>query len=1017
MTIDLQNQLAAALNELNSLIGRPSYKIVISANEINHNHGVGIFLHRLFPDTSDIYSIRSYDLYGGDHYFGDQSFCLQKRNALFHEVLGELQAKLGHINAESILIIPYYPSDFILGLALKRLFNCPLCVFVMDDQNIYVDAVDDALVQQLLDEADLCFGISRPLCEAYQDKFKQPFWFFPPVIETALIQQEYPQVSSDQPVREPRGVLIGNIWSQRWLDQLRPLCRDSGVQVDWYGNPNRNWINFTEAELEEDNIFFRGFLDEADLIQVLKDASFAVILTGSSEHSEDRPELMRLSLPSRSCFMTATANIPLLVLGDPNSAIALFVKSAGLGVVCPYIQADFGQAVRAICSPESQRRIRANAFAVGQQLAGDGLGQWLWDSLTNKRPLDNRFEKLWPAETYHYQSVLVTACEINLRHGTGVLLKRVFPAETDIVSVRSIDHYGGDQQWAGQNISFGELDSDRRSISKHVASVFRNHFSLTRLFCVPYDTESLLIAISIKELLGIPMGIWIMDDQNIVAHKIPDSIMNEFLAKADVRFATHPEMREAYEAKFGLKFWLLPAVVPNRLIRQSPGEYLPQKPGQTRGALVGSIWSLQWFNNICNVLESSDIELDWFGNSKYNWLTLSEAEIQLKGLYPQGICPEDQLAKKLKAYPYVIVPTGTLDERDDQPQLSKLSLPGRILFVLATANTPIVLLGDPGTSAAKFVQQFHIGVVCDYSPNSLKQAVNFVLEPANQRMFRENAARIGHRFSDQDIDDWIWKSLELGHAADDRFESLFQRTSAYVVPLFDQPVPETVPTDYVSLYQVLRRLKMNGYRPDFVVDVGASHGVWSFTVSSLFSEAGFILIDPISSRYDKGFRDCYLNRVPNSKLLEIAISSQPGRPPFQISNDLYGSSLLCSAVCGEYYAEPVVAKTLDQVAFEEQITGRGILKIDASSAEHLVLEGASHFLGQVDLIFVSLFFVRYDEQSLLFLQMCNQFERLGYRYYDDFGESRSPVDGTLLKKSAVFMRMGLALSSASPPSL
>ncbi|MEB3228871.1 MAG: hypothetical protein VKJ27_10860 [Synechocystis sp.] len=76
MTIDLQKQLVVALSDLNARLECPSYKIVVSANEINHNHGVGIFLHRLFPDTSDIYSIRSIDLYGGDHYFGNQSFCL-----------------------------------------------------------------------------------------------------------------------------------------------------------------------------------------------------------------------------------------------------------------------------------------------------------------------------------------------------------------------------------------------------------------------------------------------------------------------------------------------------------------------------------------------------------------------------------------------------------------------------------------------------------------------------------------------------------------------------------------------------------------------------------------------------------------------------------------------------------------------------------------------------------------------------------------------------------------------------
>ena len=1013
MTIDLQNQLAVALGNLNEQLESPSCKIIVSANEVNHNHGVGILLHRLFPDTDDIYSIRSVDLYGGDHYFGQQSFCLQKKNSTFYEALSAVQANIGPKRASAVLLIPYYPSDFLLGLALKRLYNCPLCVFIMDDQNIFSHAVEDYLVQQVLDAADLCFGISRPLCDAYQQKFKKKFWFFPPVVENKIIQHALPHTIFKQQIFEHQGILIGNIWSQRWLDQLRPLCRQSQIKVDWYGNPKRDWINFQEEELEADGIFFRGFIEEDELIKALKKASFAIILTGSSDHPDDRPELMNLSLPSRSCFMTATANIPLLVVGDNNSAIARFVQSAGLGVVCPYNQDDFTQAIRYISSPDNQRKIRENSLVVGKQLGGDGLGQWIWDSLREKCPLDPRFEQLWPSETDTYNSVLVTTPENNYRHGTGVLLKRVFPHESNIISVRTKDFYNGDQQWEGQSYCFSELDIDRKEIFSHVASIFKKHHNIERLFCCPYDAESLLVAIAIKEFYGIPMAIWIMDDQNIEAPIVSDALMKEFLAKADVRFATHPEMRDAYENKFGVKFWLLPAVVPNRLISKAPSKPSKNNIEKLHGALVGSVWSLQWFNNLCHCLVNSGITLDWFGNSQYDWLTDTESELQEKGLKPQGVYPENLLAEQLKDYPFVIVPTGTLDESDDQTHLSKLSLPGRILFILASANTPIILMGSPSTSAGSFVNRFQIGVVCDYTPDGLQQAVAYVLETTNQQKLRQNAVNVAQRFSDLDIDDWIWQSLKMGQAADDRFESLFQRSPIDLVRFIEPPVPVSVYKDYGQAYRVLRRLKINQYSPDFVVDVGASHGIWSHTASQLFPEAMFILIDPLIKRYEEAARNNSLKNIPKLKFLELAVSNQSGQFSFQVSPDLYRSSLLTPADFSDYKTVLVEVKTLDQVAQDESITGRGILKLDVQHAEHLALEGAKHFLNKIDLIITKLSFIRHDEKELVFLQMINLLDQLGFRHYDETDEWRSPIDGTLLQKEVAFIRQNLLVSPTS----
>lgn len=1000
MTIDLQAQLVDALNKLNERLERPSYKIIVSPNEINYNHGVGIFLQRLFPDTGDIYSVRSIDVYGGDHSFGSQSFCLHQQHAAFHDVLNAVNINLGQIRASAILLVPYFPADFLLGLALKRLYGCPLCVFIMDDQNIYSNSVEDQLVRQLLDSADLCFGISRPLCDDYERKYNKRFWFFPPVVESRLIQRTSPDPLFAQRKSVSKGVLIGNIWSQRWLDQLRILCRESNVKIDWYGNPNRNWIDFEESELEADGIFFRGFIDEAELIQVLKKASYALILTGSTDHPDDRPEQMKLSLPSRCCFMTATANIPLLVLGHHESAIARFVESAALGVISPYNHDDFVAAIEDVCSPENQRRFRENSFAVASQLGADGLGEWLWDSLTLKRPVDLRFEQLWPKGIDHYQSVLVTTSENNFRHGTGVLLKRVFPHEHNIISVRTNDFYFGDQQWEGESYLIQESASDRRGMFSHVVSIFKNHSCITRLFCVPYDAESLLVSIAIKEFYGIPMAIWIMDDQNVATPKVPDTLMKEFLSKADVRFATHPEMRDAYENKYGLKFWLLPAVVPDHIITTIPSEPAKKNFEERRGALVGSLWSEQWFNSLCHCLQQTGIQLDWFGNSQYYWFTDTDADLRQKGLNPKGICPEDPLAKNLKDYPFVIVPTGTLDERDDQVHLSRLSLPGRILFILASSNTPIILLGSPLTSAGNFVNRFQIGMVCDYTPEALSEALEYVLDPSNQKRLRQNAINVARRFSDRGIDEWIWQSLEMGQAADRRFESLFQRSTLDSTPFIEPPVPDTICRDYVPAFLALRRLKSNGYNPDFVLEVGASTGIWSNTVSLLFPDAAFILIDLAIRHHEQPELKDSIKSLPNSKLLELTISHQMDQ---------------CNEV-GQRNVDPgdpesvsVEMKTLDQLVHEEKIIGRGILKLDLQSIKYLVLEGAQQFIEQVDLIIVELSLPPFNGESDLFLQILNKLDSLDFRYYDEAGEIRSPVDGTLHLKNVAFIRRNLLI--------
>jgi len=945
---ELQKELSLSLQDLNSFADKfqESYDIIVSANEINENQGVGVLLKRIFPDTGGIVSLRTTNLYGGEQDFGVHNFCLDVRGCSYGEILLKIQNLFVHLKPKRVLVIPYFVEDFYVATAIKSLFQVPVCTYLMDDQNVYVNAVEDEAVQKLLDSSDLILGISLPLCQAYEKKYRQKIWFIPPLVESYLFPPEIVM-----PDLMGRGVLIGNIWSQNWLEKLRQLCRESQIKIDWYGNPNRQWLQFQEEELAQDGIFFQGYCPQADLINHLRQAPFALVPTGSSAEEEDRPEFSYLSLPSRIPFIVAAANTPILVVGQKDSAAAKFVQEFDLGSVCDYAAASFLTEIAKLHTYNYQLKLRQASHQLASSLKADHFDDWLWRSLEQGKPIDDRFAIF--QNHYICGHAIITPCEVNQQHGTGALVKRIFADNRQIISIRSADHYGGEQDFGVFSLLLDHRELSRAQVFQSVLKTLA-HNQIESVFCVPYYASDILTAIAIKELFNVPLATYIM----------------EFLSKCSVRFATHPELRDAYENKYGYKFWLLPAIVPHRLINSEVAEVSPQRCQEKWGALLGSIWSPQWFQSLLESIQGAGIKLDWYGNSNYYWLKESAAELEKWGLYSQGLYPEEQLGQQLQAYPFVIVPTGTMDERDDRTELSRLSLPGRIIFNLATANTPVILLGSNKTSAANFINRFQIGVVCDYTPESLA-------------------------------------------AADDRFEAILPRSPIDLVHFIEPPVPAIIYKDYAQVYQVMRRLRGQKYRPDFVVDVGASHGIWSHTASQLFPEARFILIDPLISKYEQSARNYYICNIPQAELLEIAISNQAGQLSFQVSPDLYGSSLLTPADFRNYETITVEVKTLDQVATDEQISGRGILKLDVQCAEHIVLEGAKEFIAQVDLVVAELSFIRYDQNALVFNEMLNLLDQLGFRYYDETGEWRSPIDGTLLQKEVVFIRQDLLVPETS----
>jgi hypothetical protein len=367
--------------------------------------------------------------------------------------------------------------------------------------------------------------------------------------------------------------------------------------------------------------------------------------------------------------------------------------------------------------------------------------------------------------------VVITLNEVNCQHGTGFLVYRLFGDRPGVLSIRGANHYGGDHHFGDESLIVAHNGLSRpRSIEQTLRSL--GNRVPKRIFCIPFSPDDLLTAIALRDVFKVPLCLYLMDDQNVTTPRIPDSLMRKFLEKCALRLTTHSEMREAYEKKYGFKFYLLPAVVPASLISVSVCQPDPQLVRERTGALVGSVWGRAWFDQLKTAIGVSGLACHWFGNHKAPGFRITAEELAEARIRADGVLSEDALADQLRRFPFAIVPNGTLDQTDDAAWASALSLPGRILFIMATSNTPIIVLGSPRTPAARFIEYFRVGVRCDYTAKSFLAAVDEVVDPDNQAKMRANAARIALRFSAEGIGEWIDRSLELGHPYDGRFEEL-----------------------------------------------------------------------------------------------------------------------------------------------------------------------------------------------------------------------------------------------------
>jgi hypothetical protein len=375
------------------------------------------------------------------------------------------------------------------------------------------------------------------------------------------------------------------------------------------------------------------------------------------------------------------------------------------------------------------------------------------------------------ADSYPIQvTAIVNAVELNHRHGVGILINRIFAGEQNLSTFRTLNIYEGINTIGHLDFVIGTRGWTRHQIQEWIDSVLGSR-PIDRILCIPYNPEEVEIALAIQRVTNAPICTYVMDDRNMTIDDISDRLMAELLLKSQFRLGISPEMCDMYAAKYKLPMYFAPPVLPLELVDTKIS--IDNCLRSPTGIIIGNIWSGSWLNLLRQTVAQAGLKLDWYGNTGADWNIKNRERLMADGIKECGFLPtEAELAAVLRTYPYVIVPSGTLDRRDRNQATSWLSLPSRIITILASANTPIIVLGNPSTAAARFVDRLEIGYCVDYDADRLQSVIEEIMQPSIQLKLRENAARIAPLFINDRMDEWIWQSLALGYPIDDRFAKL-----------------------------------------------------------------------------------------------------------------------------------------------------------------------------------------------------------------------------------------------------
>lgn len=182
-----------------------------------------------------------------------------------------------------------------------------------------------------------------------------------------------------------------------------------------------------------------------------------------------------------------------------------------------------------------------------------------------------------------------------------------------------------------------------------------------------------------------------------------------------------------------------------------------------------------------------------------------------------------------------------------------------------------------------------------------------------------------------------------------------------------------------SFYEVL---KIVGFAPEHIVDIGANHGNWTRQALKFFPEARYTLIEPQADL--KKYSVELLEANPLITFHAVGAGNENTIARFTVSSYDDSSNFRYSETEADdaglrQIDVPVVR--LDSFLIDQGLPLPDLVKIDAEGTDLLVLDGANALFGKTEVFFVEAGIVnRIIDNSVL--KVINFMDKKGYRLFD-----------------------------------
>lgn len=206
------------------------------------------------------------------------------------------------------------------------------------------------------------------------------------------------------------------------------------------------------------------------------------------------------------------------------------------------------------------------------------------------------------------------------------------------------------------------------------------------------------------------------------------------------------------------------------------------------------------------------------------------------------------------------------------------------------------------------------------------------------------------------------------------------------------------------LARAFSNLKMNGFYPKTILDIGANHGTWTRDSLKIFPDSSYILVEP-QSHLESSIED--LKRTAKIKFFPIGVGSKNGTFEFSINESDDSSSFrpVELNIDGYKFVKKIKVpmRTIDSFLQENNLPIPELIKIDAEGLDLEVLKGANSIFEKTECILIEAS-IHQRAFPNSFLKVINFMEDRGYEVFDITDLNRPFPNGLLWLVEVLFVK-------------